>query len=178
MWNSYYYAERRNCMSKNIVGTKQAAELLGISTSTIYRMVDQGILQPSKTPGGQRRFSVKQLEEYREKSRGIIAPQNPYQMRLSTESGEIVEPPPSGAMLRKTDVAEITDSLFDNKPVDPRNTLNDLNGSQWLPETKSFFYQKGLGAKHLHAQIERQHPAPFSFQDITHLISFFTKKGA
>ena len=177
MWNSYYYAERRNCMSKNIVGTKQAAELLGISTSTIYRMVDQGILQPSKTPGGQRRFSVKQLEEYREKSRGIIAPQNPYQMRLSTESGEIVEPPPSGAMLRKTDVAEITDSLFDNKPVDPRNTLNDLNGSQWLPETKSFFYQKGLGAKHLHAQIERQHPAPFSFQDITHLISFFTKKG-
>ena len=88
-----------------------------------------------------------------------------------------MEPPPSGAMLRKTDVAEITDSLFDNKPVDPRNTLNDLNGSQWLPETKSFFYQKGLGAKHLHAQIERQHPAPFSFQDITHLISFFTKKG-
>ena len=30
------------------------------------------------------------------------------------------------------------------KPVDKRNTLNDLNGTEWLPETKSFFYQKGL----------------------------------
>lgn len=61
--------------------------------------------------------------------------------------------------------------------VDPRNTLNDLTGSEWLPETKSFFYQKGLGSKHPHAQIERQHPAPFSFQDVEHLIAFFTKKG-
>jgi DNA modification methylase len=63
------------------------------------------------------------------------------------------------------------------KPVDPRNTLNDLNGKEWLPETKSFVYQKGLGAKHPHAQIERQHPAPFSYQDIEKLIKFFTKQG-
>ena len=41
---------------------------------------------------------------------------------------------------------------------DPRNKLNDLTGKEWLPETKSFFYQKGLGSKHPHAQIERQHP--------------------
>src|SRR5688572_11172188 len=50
--------------------------------------------------------------------------------------------------------------------VHPRNTLNDLSGAEWLPETKSFFFQKGLGSKHPHAQIERQHPAPFSFQDV------------
>lgn len=62
-------------MSENIVGTKQAAEMLGVSVSTIYRMVDQGILLPTKTPGGQRRFPVSQLEEYKEKSRTIIAPQ-------------------------------------------------------------------------------------------------------
>jgi DNA modification methylase len=61
--------------------------------------------------------------------------------------------------------------------VDPRNTLNDLTGKEWLPETKSFFFQKGLGAKHPHAQIERLHPAPYSFQDIARLINFFTKKG-
>ena len=42
---------------------------------------------------------------------------------------------------------------------------------------KELFYQKGLGSKHPHAQIERQHPAPYSFQDIEHLITFFTKKG-
>ncbi len=61
--------------------------------------------------------------------------------------------------------------------IHPKNCLNDLTGAQWLPETKSFFYQKGLGANHPHAQIERQHPAPFAFQDVEHLVTFFTKKG-
>ena len=140
-----------------LVGTKQAAELLGISLSTIYRMIAQGLLQPSKTPGGQRRFDMDNLNEFKENSRYISAPQRPY---------------------KEQEVAEHTlDDKIDNRPVDPRNTLNDLNGSQWLPETKSFFFQKGLGAKHPHAQIERQHPAPFSFQDISRLITFFTKKG-
>ena len=61
--------------------------------------------------------------------------------------------------------------------VDKRNNLNDLTGKDWLPETKSFFYQKGLGADSPEAQIEKLHPAPYSFQDIGHLIRFFTKKG-
>ena len=64
-----------------------------------------------------------------------------------------------------------------NGTVDSRNKLNDLTGKDWLPETKSFFYQKGLGANHPEAQIEKLHPAPYSFQDISHLINFFTKKG-
>jgi DNA modification methylase len=34
-----------------------------------------------------------------------------------------------------------------------------------------------LGAKHPDAQIERQHPAPFSFADIARLVRFFTKSG-
>ncbi|EHI9302579.1 site-specific DNA-methyltransferase [Vibrio vulnificus] len=63
------------------------------------------------------------------------------------------------------------------KPVHPKNKLNDLNGTEWLPETKSFWFQKGLGSKHAHAQIERLHPAPFSFQDVMRLIKFFTKSG-
>ena len=61
--------------------------------------------------------------------------------------------------------------------VDKRNSLNDLTGRDWLPETKSLFYQKGLGANHPEAQIEKLHPAPYSFQDIGHLVRFFTKKG-
>ena len=65
-----------------------------------------------------------------------------------------------------------------NGIVDPRNSLNDLTGKDWLPETKSFFYQKGLGANHPEAQIEKLHPAPYSFQDIAHLVKFFTKAGA
>lgn len=60
--------------------------------------------------------------------------------------------------------------------IDKRNSLNDLTGKDWLLETKSFFFQKGLGASHPHAQIEKLHPAPYSFQDIEKLICFFTKK--
>ena len=61
--------------------------------------------------------------------------------------------------------------------VDKRNKLNDLTGKEWLPETKSFFYQKGLGSDSPDAEIEKLHPAPYSFQDIGKLINFFTKKG-
>lgn len=67
--------------------------------------------------------------------------------------------------------------LVANGTVDVRNTLNDLTGKEWIPETKSYFYQKGLGAASPEAQIERQHPAPFSFQDIEKIITFFTKRG-
>ena len=156
-------------MSENMVGTKQAAEILGVSISTIYRMIEQNILMPTKTPGGQRRFDVGQLQAFKESSKDITAPQNPYMSKKASEKEGV-----ASTMERKND-NDVT--VADNRPVDPRNTLNDLNGSQWLPETKSFFYQKGLGAKHPHAQIERQHPAPYSFQDIAHLVTFFTKKG-
>lgn len=57
------------------------------------------------------------------------------------------------------------------------NKLNDLTAKEWLPETISVWVQKGLGKGHEHAQIERQHPAPFSYQDISRLIRFFTKEG-
>lgn len=59
----------------------------------------------------------------------------------------------------------------------PRNTLNDLTAREWLPETVSVWTQRGLGAGHPDAQIERQHPAPFSFTDVSRLVKFFTKRG-
>jgi DNA modification methylase len=61
--------------------------------------------------------------------------------------------------------------------VSPRNQLNDLTGRDWIVETKSVWFQKGLGAGHAHAEIERLHPAPFSFQDISRIVRFFTKEG-
>lgn len=64
----------------------------------------------------------------------------------------------------------------ENQKIDPRNTLNNLTGREWIPETKSVWFQRGLGSKHPDTKIERQHPAPFSFQDIIRLIKFFTKK--
>ncbi len=166
-------------MTDKIVGTKQAAEILGISISTVYRMIEQGLIQPTKTPGGQRRFDVAQLEDFKEGSKDIIAPQNPYlnKVEVSCTSTMVCEDFQESLLDKKLEVEHKSSSKTENKPVDPRNALNDLNGSQWLPETKSFFYQKGLGSKHPHAKIERQHPAPYSFQDVSHLITFFTKKG-
>jgi len=61
--------------------------------------------------------------------------------------------------------------------IDPRNALNDLSAKEWVAETVSVWIQKGLGANHEDAKIERQHPAPFSFTDVSRLIRFFTKSG-
>lgn len=68
-------------------------------------------------------------------------------------------------------------SVENLRSVDPRNKLNDLTSKEWIPETVSVWTQRGLGAKHPDAQIERQHPAPFSFTDVGRLIRFFTKQG-
>jgi DNA modification methylase len=57
------------------------------------------------------------------------------------------------------------------------NKFNDLTASEWIQETISVFNQKGLGADHEEAKIEKLHPAPFSFQDVGRLIKFFTKSG-
>lgn len=57
------------------------------------------------------------------------------------------------------------------------NRLNDLTAKEWIPETVSVWIQRGLGKGHEYAAIERQHPAPFSFQDIERVIRFFTKAG-
>lgn len=61
--------------------------------------------------------------------------------------------------------------------VSPKNLLNDLTAKEWIPETVSVWNQRGLGAGHPDAQIERQHPAPFSFTDVGRLVRFFTKRG-
>lgn len=58
-----------------------------------------------------------------------------------------------------------------------RNQLNDLTATEWIGETVSVWTQRGLGVNHPEAEIERKHPAPFSFTDVSRLIRFFTKKG-
>lgn len=44
--------------------TSQAAEYLGVSLSTVRRWSDQGHLIGYRTPGGQRRFSLEQLDAF------------------------------------------------------------------------------------------------------------------
>ena len=57
---------------------------------------------------------------------------------------------------------------------DPRNKLNDLNGTEWLKLTKSFLFSE----KCADDKEALKHPAPFLIKDIEKLISFFTKSNA
>ncbi|GAH87235.1 unnamed protein product, partial [marine sediment metagenome] len=59
---------------KAIYTTKEAADYLGVSPSTVYRMEKRGFLSPTKTLGGQRRFSQKNLEECLRKSQSFESP--------------------------------------------------------------------------------------------------------
>jgi excisionase family DNA binding protein len=61
-------------MGANLVGMTQGARLglsvsqtaqqLGVSISTVRRWSDAGHLQGYRTPGGQRRFSPEQLDDF------------------------------------------------------------------------------------------------------------------
>ena len=59
--------------------TSEAARHLGVSLSTIRRWSDMGYLRGYRTPGGQRRFSIEQLDEFLEslESGGPIAAEEP-----------------------------------------------------------------------------------------------------
>jgi excisionase family DNA binding protein len=46
------------------LSTSQAAEALGVSLGTIRRWSDMGYLESYRTPGGQRRFSLAQIEQF------------------------------------------------------------------------------------------------------------------
>ncbi len=80
--------------------------------------------------------------------------------------------------LKDVDLEELSSALSAAvASVHPKNPLNDLTAREWIIETVSVWNQKGLGAGHPDAQIERLHPAPFSFTDVGRLIRFFTKRG-
>lgn len=72
---------------------------------------------------------------------------------------------------------EMSPVMEEKSEIHPRNSLNDLTAKEWIAETVSVWTQRGLGAGHPDAKIERQHPAPFSFTDISRLIRFFTKRN-
>ena len=45
----------------NLIGVKEAAELLGVSTKTIRRWEADGKIRSTRTEGGHRRFDVGEL---------------------------------------------------------------------------------------------------------------------
>jgi excisionase family DNA binding protein len=54
---------------RTILNSREAAEYLGVSLNTLYRIEKQGDLQPFRTPGGHRRYDQKMLDDYLESTR-------------------------------------------------------------------------------------------------------------
>jgi excisionase family DNA binding protein len=54
-----------------ILTAKEAAEYLRVSLYTLRKMESGGGLVPFRTPGGHRRYSLRMLDEYLEKSRDL-----------------------------------------------------------------------------------------------------------
>lgn len=72
---------------------------------------------------------------------------------------------------------EAASDIAETPKVDPRNTLNALTSKEWLSESVSVWNQKGLGAGHADAFIEKLHPAPFSYTDVSRLVRMLSKPG-
>lgn len=83
----------------------------------------------------------------------------------------------TGSNIQSSATEDASHTVEERGEIDPRNSLNDLTAKEWIVETVSVWNQRGLGAGHPDATIERQHPAPFSFTDVSRLVRFFTKRG-
>ena len=118
-----------------MVNTKQAAMLLGISSKTIYRMEDKGLIQSIRTPGGQRRFNKKDIENYLKVSKSFIAPQNPSKYRTNLAKA------PS---FIKEHAAEY--SLFSHTETEPSADISRLQQQISIRNIKSHkqHYDSGL----------------------------------
>lgn len=113
---------------KIIYTTKEAAKYLGISNSTIYRMEKQGLISSIKTPGGQRRFNKKNIENYLKESRNFTAPQNPSKYKKtalmiremeSTYSVKNIESKlPSNELFLKTELENIKNTIIQGDCLD------------------------------------------------------------
>ena len=53
----------------HLLKAREAAQYLGVSLNTLYRMEQNGHIAPFRTPGGHRRYSYEMLDRYLERSR-------------------------------------------------------------------------------------------------------------
>lgn len=189
-------------MSSDLITTTDAAALLGVSPSTIYRMEQQGLITSYRTPGGQRRFSQSALEQYLAESGGIVAPQNPSQYKEESVTPEIAQlelfPMPRVPRISQQSHTKIwshrhvaedadVDDLFAriendvSGETDQKNTLNDLPGKEWLRFQSSWFLFNALPSdlreEREVTSLTDHHPATYSPTMVGDFILFFTKPG-
>ncbi len=74
--------------NKSIFNTREAAQILSVSTSTIYRMEKKGVIKSTRTPGGERQFSNEVLEGYLSRLKTFDAPPSKFKKRNSLKLRE------------------------------------------------------------------------------------------
>jgi excisionase family DNA binding protein len=56
--------ERGTGTGRSLLGVGDAATYVGVSPASLRKWSDQGLLRVYRTPGGQRRYSVADLDEF------------------------------------------------------------------------------------------------------------------
>ncbi len=62
---------------RHLLNVGQAAEFLGVSAASLRNWSDQGMLPVYRTPGGQRRYRISDLERFIESWREVPAGATP-----------------------------------------------------------------------------------------------------
>lgn len=82
-----------NYINQDLLTTRQAASLLGVSTTSVQKMVNQGGLEAWITPGGHRRifrYSVEQrLNSSQNQMAGVIG-KHPLHILMVTDDSELI----------------------------------------------------------------------------------------
>lgn len=170
----------KNQALPEMLNTRRVSTLLGVSTKTIYRMEEKGLIQSIRTPGGQRRFTKDSIQEYLNKSRGFSAPQNPskYKNRLVLkESGNAYtlfeetavqkEVPSQQQFNRLEQIVSLNASRNHQQHYD-----KEVNPQKWIEEWDFKTYQTKTYTHGFH-----NYPAMFIPQVARKLILAFSKEG-
>lgn len=162
-----------------MLNTKQAAILLGISTKTIYRMEEKGLLHSIRTPGGQRRFPKNILEKYLKNSVYITAPQNPSKFKPKHYIKEMPDTPYlfDSNMFAIDNVANRKIQSLENQIVSnisnnhKQHYDNGITPKQWIEEWDFRSYHTKTYTHGFHT-----YPAMFIPQVARKLISAFSNE--
>ncbi|MDI6788447.1 MAG: helix-turn-helix domain-containing protein, partial [Planctomycetota bacterium] len=161
---------------KEMLNTNQAAGVLGVSSKTIYRMEQKGLIRSVRTPGGQRRFAKSILEDYLNKSQEFVAPQNPSKFlirengstyTLFKESELKQEVPTRQRIDRLEQVISLGSSRNHQQHYD-----KEVNPKRWVEEWDFKFYKTKIYTHGFH-----NYPAMFIPQVARKLILAFSNEG-
>ncbi|MCK9266847.1 MerR family DNA-binding transcriptional regulator [bacterium] len=169
-----------NQITMKMLNTKQVAELLGVSTKTIYRMEEKGLIHSVRTPGGHRRFTKESIQNYLHKSREFVAPQNPSKYRKNLQ---LKDTDGNYNLFGETTVQQktVTHNQFDKleQIVSLNASYNhqqhydkDVTHKQWVEEWDFKTHQTKTYTHGFH-----NYPAIFIPQVARKLILAFSQKG-